>query len=80
MGDGSNPNLNVSVAELYDPADNSMAERSLNTAREFPTAALLPNGKVLIAGGFGVVNGQVVTLTSTQIYDPSQAPLPTGPR
>ena len=45
----------VSVAELYDPDDNSMAERSLNTVREFPAAALLPNGKVLIAGGAGVL-------------------------
>jgi hypothetical protein len=69
----------VSVVELYNPADNSIAERSLNTSRQFPAAALLPNGKVLIAGGFGGVNGQFVILTSTQIYDPSQDTFVDGP-
>jgi hypothetical protein len=70
---------NVTMAELYNPAGNSMAERSLNTFRQYPTAALLPNGKVLIAGGFGNVNGQVVILTSTQIYDPSLDAFADGP-
>jgi hypothetical protein len=79
MGDGFHINPDVSVAELYDPADNSMAERSFNTFRQFPSAALLPNGKVLIAGGFGGVNGQFVILTSTQIYDPSQDTFVDGP-
>jgi hypothetical protein len=69
----------VSVVELYNPADNSIAERSLNTFRQFPSAALLPNGKVLIAGGFGGVNGQFVILTSTQFYDPSQDTFVDGP-
>jgi N-acetylneuraminic acid mutarotase len=42
--------------------------------------ALLPNGKVLIAGGFGsVVNGTLQFLTSTQIYDPSQDAFADGP-
>jgi hypothetical protein len=70
---------NVTLAELYNPADNSMAERSLNTFRQYPTSALLPNGKVLIAGGFGNVNGQVVILTTTQIYDPSLDTFADGP-
>src|SRR3984893_14220264 len=56
---GEVTNGNVTMAELYNPADNSMAERSLNTFRQYPTSALLPNGKVLIAGGCGNVNGQV---------------------
>jgi hypothetical protein len=72
-------NGNVTMAELYNPADNSMAERSLNTFRQYPTSALLPNGKVLIAGGFGNVNGQVVILTTTQIYDPSLDTFADGP-
>jgi hypothetical protein len=72
-------NGNVTMAELYNPADNSMAERSLNTFRQYPTSALLPNGKVLIAGGFGNVNGQVVILTTTQIYDPSLDTCADGP-
>jgi hypothetical protein len=63
------------VAELYDPANNSIVERSLGTQRYFPSVALLPNGKVLIAGGAGLG----VILTSTQIYDPSQDAFATGP-
>jgi len=75
MGDGFHINPDVSVAELYDPADNSMAERSFNTFRQFPAAALLPNGNVLIAGGSGL-SGVVNT---TQIYDPSQDAFADGP-
>ena len=63
------------VAELYDPGNDSMIERSLGTVRIFPTVALLPNGKVLIAGGSGLGG----TLTSTQIYDPSQDTFADGP-
>ena len=56
-----------------------MSERSLNTFRQFSTSALLPNGKVLIAGGLGHINGQISALTSTQIYDPSQDAFADGP-
>jgi hypothetical protein len=38
----------------------------MNQAREGATATLLPNGKVLIAGGLGS--------TSTDIYDPRPTP------
>lgn len=53
-----------------------MAERSLNTLREFPAAALLPNGKVLIAGGAGQL---FIAINTTQIYDPSQDAFADGP-
>jgi hypothetical protein len=75
LGDGFHINPDVSVADLYDPADNSIAERSLNTFRQFPAVALLPDGKVLIAGGAGL-SGVVNT---TQIYDPSQDTFADGP-
>ena len=40
---------------------------SLNTARNFHTATLLPNGKLLVAGGVGTSG----VLTSAELYDPA---------
>jgi len=55
-------------AELYDPTSGSFsATGSLGTARAFYTATLLPNGKVLIAGGLGAGG----SLTSAELYDPA---------
>ena len=59
----------LTSAELYDPASGSWtATGSLNTAALFHTATLLPNGKVLVAGGFDNNNGY---LTSAELYDPA---------
>ena len=51
------------TTELYDPATNSFAPSSppMNQTRERATATLLPNGKVLIAGGSNRVD----------LYDPT---------
>ncbi len=58
----------LTSAELYDPASGSWtATGSLNTARDDHTATLLPNGKVLVAGG---CNGSG-SLTSAELYDPA---------
>jgi hypothetical protein len=40
---------------------------SLGTARDFHTATLLPDGRVLVAGGFGTSD----VLSSAQLYDPA---------
>ena len=41
---------------------------SLNTARYQHTATLLPNGKVLVAGGLDISNN---ALASAELYDPA---------
>ncbi len=57
----------LSSAELYDPATGTWtATGSLNTARVRHTAMLLPNGKVLVAGG----PDDSGDLTSAELYDP----------
>ena len=48
---------------------------SLNTAARYHTATLLPNGMVLVAGGFGVTG----PLASAELYDPASGTwTPTG--
>jgi len=69
----------LASTELYDPVTNSFAPPgstpAMNVARSGATAILLPNGKVLIAGG---VEGTSV-LASTELYDPAaQSFVPTG--
>jgi hypothetical protein len=41
----------------------------MNTARLDATATLLPNGKVLIAGGLSI--SLLMSLASTELYDPA---------
>jgi len=68
----------LNSAELYDPATGTWAvANGLNEARSKHTATLLPNGKVLVAGGqTGIFPGgncpcfDDVT-TSAELYDPS---------
>ena len=76
---GTNSRIYLSSADLFDPAANggagawsstgSMATaRSSHTAiRSGHTAALLPNGKVLVAGGY---DGST-TLSSAELFDPA---------
>ena len=59
---------NLASAELYDPASGTWtATGSLTTARASHTATLLPNGKVLVAGGFDSSG----CLASAELYDPA---------
>ena len=55
--------------ELYDPTTGAFSStRDMTTSRWLHTATLLPNGKVLIAGG---MSGSNYALASAEIYDPS---------
>jgi hypothetical protein len=57
----------LAAAELYDPGSGSWtATASLVTPRTGHAATLLPDGKVLVAGGYGG-NG---ALASAELYDP----------
>ncbi len=57
------------VVYLYDIATGTFsATGSMETTREIHTATLLPNGKVLIAGGINDTSG---TLSSAELYDPA---------
>jgi N-acetylneuraminic acid mutarotase len=70
--DGQQPGLNT--AELYDPATGTWSiTGSLNVARDGHTATLLPNGKVLVAGG--LFHGATSTsyTNSAEVYDPATA-------
>jgi len=55
-------------AELYDPKTNVWTlTGSMNYARAEHTASILPNGKVLVAGGD---NSTTESMNSAELYDP----------
>jgi hypothetical protein len=60
----------VASADLYDERANSFSHLGsrLTYPRDFATASPLPNGKVLIAGGYNLVLGSLATL---EIFDPA---------
>ncbi len=61
----------LASAEVYDPASGIWSQTgALNTARTGHTATLLPNGKVLVAGGSGPHQGVFNPLSSAELYDP----------
>jgi len=71
--DGFGPSL--STAEIYDPSSGAFsATGGMNAPRAYHTATLLPNGKVLIAGGedTGPLPGNPPAVFNTaEIYDPA---------
>lgn len=69
---GSNGNATVlNTAELYDPATGVWSVTgNLNSPRLFQSATLLPNGKVLVAGGESNLTVSNV-VRSAELYDPA---------
>jgi WD40 repeat protein len=68
---GAPPNTTVlAESELYDPGAGTFSQTlsSLATAREWHTACLLPDGKVLVTGG---LNRAGNAISSVELFDPS---------
>ena len=66
-----------SSAEIYDPStDKFTATGSLSAARGNHAAALLPDGRVLIAGGNG--NDPAAPPLGTEIFDPATGQFTSG--
>jgi hypothetical protein len=67
----------VDAAEVYDPATRTfLACGSMGQARYRHTATLLPGGKVLVTGGYGLGGA---ALDSAELYDPALGTFaPTG--
>jgi hypothetical protein len=64
----SNPQVDLSSAELYDPDTGNWTQtNSMRTARFDHTATLLTNGTVLVAGGDGASG----PLSSVELYAPA---------
>jgi len=65
------------ASELYDPGNNSWSiTGTMNSYRISYTETLLPNGKVLITGGF---DSNFQSLASAELYDPASGVFtPTG--
>jgi photosystem II stability/assembly factor-like uncharacterized protein len=73
-GGSTSGSFTTASAELYDPSGNGglgswSSAGSLNTARRFHSATLLPNGKVLVTGGYIASPA----LASTEMFDPNTA-------
>lgn len=64
----------LATAEVYDPVTNEWTETAgpMNVARRSHTATLLPDGRVLIAGGgTGVVTTTSQPIQSAELFDPA---------
>ena len=73
---GSDPTdgpITHAVSELYDPTTGTFSlTGSLNDHRHAHTATLLPDGKVLIAGGTQTTSpGFGISLNTAELYDPA---------
>lgn len=63
----------LAQALLYDPASGQFAPTgSLAHPRDFPATAVLPDGRVLVAGGSHLAgNPGTVTVAEAELYDPA---------
>ena len=69
-GDLISNSAQTNTAEIYNPTTGTWryTRSPMNVARSNQTATLLPNGRVLIAGGY---SAPPESLSSAEIYDPT---------
>ncbi|WP_437759564.1 Kelch repeat-containing protein [Sorangium sp. So ce1389] len=70
---GSDDDSTLKEAALYDPATNTWASAgSMSVTRHLHTATLLPDGRVLVVGGYTLNRNEMPEgRTSVEIYDPA---------
>jgi Kelch motif len=80
LSGGQYPNHRVeATAEIYDPEMGQFTETGSMEFRRFKQgAALLPDGRVLVAGGSDEI-GRQITYSSTEIFDPRIGRFSPGP-
>ena len=80
LAGGQYPNHKVeATAEIYDPeTERFTVTGSMEFSRFKQGAALLPDGRVLIAGGSNEM-GRQITYSSTEIFDPQTGRFSPGP-
>ena len=62
----------VASAEIYDSTTDAFTEAgTMSEARVDHTATLLPNGKVLVTGGYGIKDSSSGLTSSAELYDPA---------
>ncbi len=78
FGGHSNGFARSNTADFYNPATNTFSQLTMQDYRDNAGIAVLPNGKIFLAGGMSSDLG-VGQLSSTEIFDPSTNTFTAGP-
>ena len=69
-GGGDRCGTIFNTVQIFNPTTNQWSTKaSMNVARQFHTIALLPDGRVLVAGG--ITSSSLSAVPSAEIYDPT---------
>lgn len=77
--DGVNTETFLKTAEVFDPITGTFTKLpDITPSRAYHTATVLPDGRVLVWGGFGTIGGATTVLGNAQVIDINAAD-PNGP-